>query len=133
ERVVGQLPIRPRPNRTYGSRHEDVQLGELRGLDWRKPIHFWFFTKANEPNSVPSPQSHNLKTTFTSVFINGINIASYPRARPQTLCLRAGLGDNQEGPTKSTYMEVRRVDSVVEFFGLVSHETSLLPFSLPLL
>jgi hypothetical protein len=94
----------------------------------RKPIKRWFFTKANEPSSVPLPQSDNVKTALTSTLISGVNIASYPRASPQTPCLRAGLGDDPEGPAKSTYVEVRWVDSVVEFFRLVSHQISLHPF-----
>src|SRR5258708_20241637 len=118
-------------NPQEGRRKTDLTHAGLimEGLGRRKPIKRWFFTKANEPSSVRVAQSVNLKTALTTVFISGVNIASYPRARPQTPCLRAGLRDDPESPAESTYMEVWWVDSVVESFRLVSHEISLHPFS----
>jgi hypothetical protein len=97
------------------------RVEDLSGVCWRRPIKRWFFTKADELSSGPLPQSVNLKTALTSVLISGINVTSYPSARPQTPCLRAGLRDNPESPANTTYVEFWWVDSVVESFRLVSH------------
>ena len=96
-----------------------------------KPIKRGLVKNPNEPSSVPQPQPDNLKTAPTAVLVGGVNIASYPRARPQTSCLRAGFGDDPESPATSPDVEVWRVDCVVDSLRLVSHQTSLHPFHLP--
>jgi hypothetical protein len=52
-------------------------IEQIRSCRRRRLIHCWLFTKSNEPDSIPQPQSFNLRITLTrklrSSHTNGLN------------------------------------------------------------
>jgi len=95
------------------------------GVTLRKMEKGRFFSDANESSSIPQPEPHDSEIHPCRVVGVHVDIASYPRADPETLCFGASLCDAKKCPADSPLLEVWRIHGVVDPFEMASHDSIL--------